>query len=166
MRPVENGRTNPRLRGSYPVLSALAGPVQEQDHGKHASAVVALWHVERVLSLTLVGLLTGAIPTMVLVGPAIAAHWWWLHRRHPKERTAGEFESARNPDLPGEPRYERPDADLAAALALLADPPPRAAYHAVYDGAVIASGDDAAAVLDAAGRREPNAVPVLVFTRG
>ncbi|MGI8665335.1 MAG: hypothetical protein ACR2N4_04810 [Jatrophihabitans sp.] len=131
-----------------------------------AAMVVTMGCIAVTTTLTLAGLLTGAIPTMVLVGPAIAAHWWWLHRRHPKERTAGEFEAARHPGLPSEPRYERPDADLAAALALLAGPPPSSAYHAVHGGVVIASGDDAAAVMDAAGRREPTAVPVLVFTHG
>jgi hypothetical protein len=73
-----------------------------------AAMVVPMGCVAVTTTLTLAGLLTGAIPTMVLVGPAIAAH----------------------------------------------------------DGAVIASGDDAAAVIADAGRQEPNVVPVLVFTRG
>ena len=36
VRPVEDGRADADLCRRDPILSTLAGPVQEQDHGKHA----------------------------------------------------------------------------------------------------------------------------------
>ena len=60
---IEDRRPNPRLRGRDPILTPLAGPVQKQNHGKHARAVVRLRHVQRVLAFALVGLQRAQVET-------------------------------------------------------------------------------------------------------
>ncbi len=131
-----------------------------------AAVVVTLGCVATITTLYQLHILTRPIPGMVLMGPAIVVHFWWLRRRHRRERTAGEYEVSRHPDLP--PLVvppARPEADLAAAVPI-ADRCGNEGighYRAVLDGRVVASGTDAGTVLRAAGRSHPDATPVLVL---
>ena len=118
-------------------------------------------------------LVNRAVPAMALIGPVIVAHQWWLRRRHGAERTTGEYEAARHPDLtlPARPPAW-PPADLLPALALLdntggtatdASGPRR--YLAVHEGRVIATGASAGQAVHAARLADPGAVPVLALSR-
>jgi hypothetical protein len=130
-----------------------------------AAIAVTLGCVAAVTASYQLGLLTVAIPGMVLMGPAILAHYLWLRHRHPRERTAGEHEVRLHPELPPlVPAPSRPLDDLLVAvdLAERAGAGP-VRYQAVHDGAVLATGTDPAAVLRDAGTARPDATPVLTL---
>jgi hypothetical protein len=124
---------------------------------------ITLGCVATITTLFQAHVLSRPVPGMVLMGPAIIGHWLWLRHRHPVERTAGEYESLRHPDITPLPEPPvRPDADLVAAIARIGSGD-GTRYHAVHEGTVLASGTDAGAVLREASARRPGAVPVLVL---
>jgi hypothetical protein len=121
-------------------------------------------------------LVNRAVPAMAVIGPVIVAHYWWLRRRQRTERTTGEYEAARHPDVTPPIRPPAwPPADLQAALALLdatdatdataADAGGPRRYLAVHQGRVIATGASAGQAVRAARLADPGAVPVLTLSR-
>lgn len=124
-----------------------------------AALAVTFGCVATITTLVATDVLSGPVPAMVLLGPAIVAHWYWLRRRHPRERTAGAYEASRFSGLPAADAGTA--ANLPAAVALLGELRAAGCY-AVHDGTVLASGPDAVAVLHSEPVRASIAVPVLV----
>lgn len=143
--------------GMGDLLMVLLWPlVATKAHSRAAGWAAALLTTGCLISIFAVVWLRLAetgVPAMILIGPAVLAHYLWLRSRHERERTIG-----------GDTTAPVPRQDLLAALALVTTSTTGIpVYHAVADGAVVATGSNAGLVMSTARRLAPDANPILVL---
>jgi hypothetical protein len=137
----------------WPLVAAKAFALR-------AGLVAAAGTVGSVAALgvaSVTGLVTSAIPAMVVIAPVILVQYLLLRRHHGTERTTKDYEAL----VPAPPAL--PIAELRTALALLgAGGDGTTRCLAVHDGLVIATGSSPGAAAKAARERRPNINPVIV----
>ncbi|HEU5473394.1 MAG TPA: hypothetical protein VFV67_22350 [Actinophytocola sp.] len=130
--------------------------------GGRAGLVAAAGTLGCVVALAIAfstNVFTVAVPAMVFVAPVIVVQYLLLRRRHPAERSTGEYRgTVHTGTLP-------PVPDLTAALAVAESGNRRPArFLAVHhDGTVLGTGSTPGAASRAARAAAPDVTPVLVL---